>query len=250
MIKAKKSLGQNFLVNQGIIQKIIDAAELKEEDTVLEIGPGTGLLTQVLVKHARTVIAVEKDASLIHILREQFKEAEIIEADVLNFIPKLPSRSYKVVGNIPYYLTSHLLRLVLEQWPTPERIIFMIQKEVAQRIMAKPPRMNLLALSVQYYSQPTVVARVSRGSFRPMPDVDSAVIKLMPRNILANPKLFNLIRAGFAQKRKILSSNLADHTGKTKEELQTILQELKIPEKSRAENLALEQWQELSKKIG
>jgi len=252
-IYAKKSLGQNFIVNEGIIKKIIDASEVGKDDIVLEIGPGTGLLTQALITRAKKLIAIEKDSSLVPILRDKFKNynVEIIEADILEFVPELPADSYKVVGNIPYYLTSHLLRVILEQWPKPQNIVLTIQKEVAQRIMVKPPNMNLLALSVQYYTEPKIIARVSRGSFRPMPKVDSAVIKLIPRDgVSINLELFNLIRAGFSQKRKLLLSNVSDHLSKNKETLRKTFQELNIPETSRAENLSLVQWQELLNKIG
>ena len=253
MITAKKSLGQNFIVNEGIIKKILDASEVGKDDIVLEIGPGTGLLTQALITRAKKLIAIEKDSSLVPILRDKFKNynVEIIEADILEFVPELPADSYKVVGNIPYYLTSHLLRVILEQWPKPQNIVLTIQKEVAQRIMVKPPNMNLLALSVQYYTEPKIIARVSRGSFRPMPKVDSAVIKLTPRDgVSTNLKLFNLIRAGFSQKRKLLLSNVSDHLSTNKETLRKTFQELNIPETSRAENLSLVQWQELLNKIG
>src|SRR3989338_3838064 len=165
----KKSLGQNFLVNPRILNKIVEAAEISEKDTILEVGPGTGNLTQKLAEKAGKVIAVEKDRRLIEQLKEKFKDAnaEIVEFDVLKLNIetlienlKLKIENYKIVANIPYYITSRFLRTVFEKWPKPELIVLTIQKEVAQRIMAKPaqagkpPHMNLLALSVQYYSEP------------------------------------------------------------------------------------------------
>ncbi|MEK7603910.1 MAG: 16S rRNA (adenine(1518)-N(6)/adenine(1519)-N(6))-dimethyltransferase RsmA, partial [Patescibacteria group bacterium] len=218
MFKAKKSLGQNFLINPGILDKIIAAAELDKNDTVIEIGPGTGVLTKKLAEQAGRIIAVEKDRRLIEGLKEKFKNAsvEIIEGDILKLdVGELIENSpYKAVGNIPYYITSHLIKTIFEKWPAPEIIILTVQKEVAQRITAKPPRMNLLALSVQFYAEPKIVSFVSRGSFRPMPKVDSAIIKLAPLRQSrvgdheSKDKFFKLIKTAFAGKRKQLKNTI------------------------------------------
>src|SRR3989344_5100809 len=224
----KKSLGQNFLINQGILDKIIQAVEVEPEDIIIEVGPGTGNLTEKLAKKADQVIAIEKDRRLIELLKEKFKDSniEIVEGDALevdigNLLLSSISLAYgrkvnyKVVGNIPYYITSNLLRTIFEKWPKPKLIVLTVQKEVAKRIVAKPPDMNLLALSVQFYSSPEIIGYISRGSFRPMPKVDSAIIKLTPRNnehgamntadahcSLLTDHFFKLIRAGFSGKRK------------------------------------------------
>ena len=258
----KKSLGQNLLVNQGVLNKIIVAAEIKKDDIILEVGPGTGNLTKKLASAAKEVIAVEKDGRLIDQLKTKFSEngnVKIIEGDILEFNPEaysLKSGEYKIVANIPYYITSHFLRIIFESagWrmAQPKLIVLMIQKEVAQRIMAKPPHMNLLALSVQFYAEPKIISSVSRGSFQPMPKVDSAIIKLETRDTRhetreKQEKLFEIIRAGFSEKRKQLIGNLAKNFGATKEKIKNILSSAGIKENARAENLSLEEWQKLAK---
>ena len=242
MFRAKKSLGQNFLINPGVLDKIVTAAELDKNDIVIEIGPGKGVLTEKLAKEAGQVIAVEKDRRLIEELKEKFKNAnvEIIEEDILKLdIGKLLENSrYKVIGNIPYYITSHLLKTIFEKWPIPDFILLMVQKEVAQRITAKPPRMNLLALSIQFYAELKIVSYVSRGSFRPMPKVDSAIIKLTPRR---QPRIkdreprdmfFKLIKTAFAGKRKQLKNTLGLE----------VLEKADIKPKARPEELSMDDW--------
>ncbi|HUO75639.1 MAG TPA: 16S rRNA (adenine(1518)-N(6)/adenine(1519)-N(6))-dimethyltransferase RsmA [Candidatus Paceibacterota bacterium] len=211
-VTAKKSLGQNFLVNQGVLARIIEAGEVSPGDTVLEIGPGTGALTRALAATGATVIALEKDARLIGPLTEEFKDmpnVRIIEGDALMLDTGelgLQPGLWKLVANIPYYLTSHLIRLALERW-RPANAVLMVQREVAGRITAKPPEMNLLALSVQLYAQPSRVMNVSRGSFRPVPDVDSAVIRFdvfpdADRDL--NERVMKVAKIAFARKRKQL----------------------------------------------
>jgi len=217
-IEAKKTLGQNFLVNEGVLDRIVEAAQLSAADTVIEVGPGTGALTGRLVATGARVIAIEKDRRLIEPLREKFagvSNLEIIEGDILKFDPSasgLMANNYKLVANIPYYLTSHLLRLMLEQWPAPSLAVLMVQEEVARRMMAAPSDMNLLALSVQLYAKPSMVMRVSRGSFRPVPDVDSVVIKIEPnatneQRTVAEQVLL-IAKKAFGQKRKQLKATI------------------------------------------
>lgn len=267
----KKSLGQNFLVNEGVLNKIIIAAEIKKDDIILEVGPGTGNLTAKLVLEAKEVIAVEKDKRLISQLQKSFTKptfvnpitkvgfvkrgslVKIVEGDILKFNPgtySLKSGGYKIVANIPYYITSHFLRMVFERWPKPELIVLMIQKEVAQRITAKPPHTNLLALSVQFFAYPQIVGTVSRGSFRPMPKVDSAIIKLTPKNIVQSEdsaKLFKITKFGFSEKRKQLLNNLSKNLKIDKEKLKTVFDANGIRSDARAENLSLEEWEKLAK---
>jgi 16S rRNA (adenine1518-N6/adenine1519-N6)-dimethyltransferase len=252
MIKllAKKSLGQNFLVNQGVVGRIIKAAELSSNDKVVEVGPGSGILTKELALHAGQVVAVEKDSRAIELLKKELpRTVTIIEDDILTFDPQtvnLKEGEYKVVANLPYYITSHFLRLMLDPavagWPRPELAVLMVQKEVAQRMTAKPPDMNLLALSVQYYADAEIVMRVSRGSFRPIPNVDSAIIKLIPKNKFDFD--FGIIKMGFQNKRKTLVNNLS--SGYTKEKIIESLRQLGLGEKIRPENLSLEDWSRLS----
>lgn len=259
IINAKKSLGQNWLINPHILDKIISTAEISRNDTVLEVGPGTGLLTKKLAERAKRVVAVEKDHRLIpQILQlaSQHKKVEIIEDDILEFDPtsyKLQVTGYKIVANIPYYITSHFLRVVFEEWPRPELIVLTIQKEVAQRIMAKPPHMNLLALSVQYYSEPEVVGYISKNNFRPIPRVDSAIIRLSVKVKMQNgeetKRLFELIRTGFSEKRKQLAPTLSKKVGIEKDKLIAIFKKFEIIETARAENLSLKQWELLAQSL-
>ena len=257
-------MGQNFLINQGILDKIIQAVEVEPEDIIIEVGPGTGNLTEKLAKKADQVIAIEKDRRLIELLKEKFKDSniEIVEGDALevdigNLLLSSISLAYgrkvnyKVVGNIPYYITSNLLRTIFEKWPKPKLIVLTVQKEVAKRIVAKPPDMNLLALSVQFYSSPEIIGYVSKGSFRPMPKVDSAIIKLTPHAtqhaIEETERFFKLIKAGFSGKRKQLINNLVKNFGIMRENLLKIFEKTGLEPDIRAENLSLNQWIELSK---
>lgn len=254
-IHPKKSLGQNFLVNPHILDKIVSAAELSKDDTVLEVGPGTGNLTKKIAEKAGRVIAIEKDKRLIDPWKEtltKYPNIEIIEGDALKFKIEdlnLPP-SYKIVANIPYYITSNLLRAVFETWPQPKLIVLTIQKEVAERIIAKPPHMNLLAISVQYYSEPKIVLKISKNNFRPIPKVDSAIIKLTPKQVTEDrrqEKLFELVRAGFSEKRKQLANNLSKNLKISKENVIDILFKAGLKKDIRAENLQIWQWIELAK---
>lgn len=265
-IKAKKSLGQNFLVNPRILDKIVEAAEITKDDIILEIGPGTGNLTELLAEkvlqqgsgQAGRVIAVEKDHRLIDSLKKEMpNNVEIIEANILKLditrvtlvLQGSPLQlQYKIVGNIPYYITSHLLRTIFESWPQPKLIVFTVQKEVAQRIVAKPPDMSLLSLSIQFYSEPKIISYVSRGNFRPIPKVDSAILKLTTndkRQTTDTKKFFEIVRLGFSSKRKKLISNLAKKFDKII--LEKAFNRLGLKETSRAEELSLDNWLDLVK---
>lgn len=257
-IRAKKSLGQNFLINPRILDKIVAAAEITKEDIILEVGPGMGNLTKKLAEKTNHVVAIEKDHRLISVLKEKFKNCpnvEIIESDILKFNVTsymLYAISYKIVANIPYYITSHFLRKVFKDWPRPKLIILTIQKEVAKRIMAEPPHTNLLALSVRFYAKPKIISYISRGNFRPIPRVDSAAIKITPRENLPEvntKKLFHLIHAGFSHKRKQLVNNLSTILKVDKNQFKILLKDLKLREETRAENLSLQDWINLNKHL-
>jgi len=251
-IPPKKSLGQNFLINEGIISKIVTAAELTNEDTVLEVGPGTGNLTRALVETGARVIAVEKDHRVIEDLNAEFSapQIEIIEGDILEFKPEingLIEGEYKIVANLPYYITSHFIRTVFEEWPQPSSMVLMVQKEVAQRIMAKPPDMNLLALSIQYYSKPEIITLVSRGSFRPSPTVDSAVIRLIPRteySLSAEKEtlFFSILKSAFAGKRKQLINTLPTIISLNKQGTTEILKKIGLSPQARPETVDMAHW--------
>jgi len=216
----KKYLGQHFLKNKKILEEIARLAELSKKDIVLEIGPGHGELTEFLAQAAGKVIAVEKDRELIPFLEEKFKNqknVKIISGDILK-IRNLRVKNYKIVANIPYYITSRFLRTFLEANPPtggkPKLMVLMVQYEVAKRICAKPPEMNLLALSVQAYARPKFIRKVSRGNFSPPPEVDSAVIKILVKSRASNKteKMLELARRAFQQKRKMLRHSLKNIT--------------------------------------
>jgi len=218
-IKPSKRLGQNFLIHKRVLKKIINAAKLKSDDTVLEIGPGLGILTIELAKRVKKVIAIEKDKRMCEILKQMLdvrdvRNVRIIKKDILK-IPnyELPITDYKLIANLPYYITSPVIRKFLEINPPaggkPQLMILMVQKEVAQRIIAQPPHMNLLAIAVQFYAKPEIISCVSKKSFWPIPKVDSAIIKIFPResallSASIRDKFFELVKTGFSSKRKML----------------------------------------------
>ncbi len=233
---------------------MLKATEISQKDIVLEIGPGIGTLTQELAQKAKRVIAVEKDPTMVKILRETtgaLPNIEIIQADILKL--NLARLSYsKVVANLPYYITSPVIRMFLEAKNKPELMVFMVQKEVAQRICAKPPDMNLLAVSVQFYAEPKIVSFVRKGAFWPQPKVDSAIVKIVPKNELpfVDPGLFfRIVKAGFKQPRKQLGNNLAQGLKLSREEIETWLNQGDIQPTQRAETLSLTDWVVLAKSL-
>ncbi|MFH1671299.1 MAG: 16S rRNA (adenine(1518)-N(6)/adenine(1519)-N(6))-dimethyltransferase RsmA, partial [Candidatus Portnoybacteria bacterium] len=202
-IAPNRRMGQSFLIDKNILHKIIETANISKNDTILEIGAGLGNLTKKLAEEARKVITLEKSKQLFPLLKENLKEfnnIEIIQGDVLKDKLNLPDK-YKIVANIPYYITSPIIRIFLESENSPEEMILLIQKEVGQRIIAQPPRMNLLALSVQFYARPKIAFHVSKNCFWPKPEVDSSLIKISdikkPEGIDQN-KFFEIVKAGFS----------------------------------------------------
>lgn len=258
---AKKSLGQHFLTSRGAIRAIIDASNIHPDDIVLEIGPGKGVLTEELLKVAGEVITVEKDDHLIPILTEKFKKEienkklTLTHADILTYpMSKRHFDKYKVVANIPYYITGQILRMFFETKHQPESMTLLVQKEVADRIVARDGKESLLSLSVKAYGTPSIIKKVPRGSFSPAPSVDSAIILIehISRKYFAethgkaNESLFfSLIHAGFAHKRKQLLPNLSAHYDKSA--LSSAFETLNIDLKARAEDIPLEKWIALSK---
>lgn len=233
MLRPSKKLAQHFLIDKKVLAKIIKAAKPQKEETILEIGSGRGILTKELTKRCKKVIAVEKDKRLAKILCDvlkDFKNVKIVNKDILDY---QPSRNCKVIGNIPYYITSPILRKFAEY-----EMVLMVQKEVAQRICAKPPKMNLLALMVQFYGRPKIIDYVSQEAFWPKPKVDSAIIKISPHKIIPKKIDFTLIKKAFSQKRKQLG-NLLD---------KQLLTKAGIDPKRRAESLSLEEWYDIMKK--
>jgi len=241
-------MGQNFLVDASVLNKIIQAAELQPEDIVLEIGPGIGTLTQELAKKTKKVIAIEKDRVMVEILKEtlkDYKNVEIIQGNILTADYKLPAH-YKLVANLPYYITSPIIRMFLEAKNPPEHMVLMVQKEVGQRICAKPPNMSILSVSVQIYALPNIISTVSKGSFWPSPKVDSAIIKIQPQNTIAKnidtDIFFKIVKAGFLHPRKQLANNLSVGLKKTKEQINPWLLKNNINPLQRAETLSIQDW--------
>ncbi|RME69428.1 MAG: 16S rRNA (adenine(1518)-N(6)/adenine(1519)-N(6))-dimethyltransferase RsmA [Chloroflexi bacterium] len=259
-LRPRKGLGQNFLVDPHHLGRIIEAAELTPEDVVLEIGPGPGTLTRLLVESARQVIAVELDAAMVNLLRQELghhSNLALVQADILQVdLPALigGTRRYKVVANLPYYITSAVLRHILETVPRPACVVVTVQKEVAQRIVASPGQMSLLAVSVQFYGRPTLVHRIPAGAFYPPPKVDSAVLRIdpypTPRVEVADvEQFFRVVRAGFGKKRKQLRNALSAGLGRPPAQVEQILQAAGIDPRRRAETLSLEEWARLAAAI-
>lgn len=261
---AKKVLGQHFLRCLWVAQTMIKTAGVTKDDTVLEVGPGRGELTIELARHAGRVVAVEKDERLAETLRSNFvktgvRNAEVVTGDILSFLKSYETRSrkiagFKVVGNIPYYLTSRLIRVLLENEPKPETIVLTIQKEVAQKITAKPPKMNLLALSVQIFGTPEIIKKVPAECFSPKPTVESAILKISDisdkklRNAGVSQEAFFIVaKALFNGKRKIILNNLANLAGK--EKALEVLARSGINEQKRAQELSAEEILRLAKSV-
>lgn len=251
-ITPKKSLGQNFLTDEAALTKVMNAAELTADDTVLEIGPGLGSLTRHLAEIVRRVVAVELDQSLLPALNfvlEAYDNVEVIHGDILNSPIsnyQLPP-AYKVVANIPYHITSAVIRHLLEAEAKPACIVITIQREVAERICAAPGDMSLLAVSVQFYAAPRVVARISAGAFYPRPEVDSAIVRLDVRAqpgvaVRAVDEFFRVVKAGFGQKRKQLRNSLAAGLGMEAARVDAALTRAGVDPKRRAETLSLAEW--------
>ncbi len=267
-LRPKKSLGQNFLVDEQALAQIVHAAEVNANDTVLEIGPGLGSLTHHLADAARRVIAVEIDRNLIPPLQSTLADrtnVEIILGDILQFDPasllqpaqRLPDHEttkltgYKVVANIPYYITSAIIRHLIEASLRPELLVLTVQLEVAQRIVAQPDDMNLLAVGVQFYGTPRIVGRIKADAFYPSPKVDSAVVRIdfpdTPRVQVNNvDTFFAVAKAGFSQKRKQIHNSLVAGLALRREEVARLLQVAEIDPKRRAETLTLEEWARLA----
>lgn len=253
----KKSLGQNFLNDPNALDKIISLAELNPNDTVLEIGAGTGALTEKLAQHAKRVVAVEVDERLFPILGAQMRPYPHVElhlADILtvNLHQVMGDDPYVVVANVPYYITSAILRHLLETIHRPTKIIMTIQTEVAERVIAKPPDMSVLAVSVQFYGKPDIATRFNPAIFYPRPEVGSAVLRVMtydtpPVEIPSESLFFRMVRAGFGQKRKQLKNALAGNLAISSEQATLLCQSAGIDPMRRAETLTLDEWASLTR---
>jgi len=254
-LKQKKSLGQIFLTSQAIVNKIVVTADIKDDEIVLEAGPGKGILTQALLEKAGKVISVEKDIKLLPFLREKFaKEIEkekliLVYGDILTFnFQFYKLNNYKIVANIPYYITGEFLRKTLSSYIQPNKMVLLIQKEVAERI-ARTKKESILSISVKAYGEPKYIQTVKAGNFKPAPKVDSAILEI--NNIskeffiqINEKKFFEIVKAGFAHKRKFLISNLGIFA--EKEKLKLAFKQAGVSDTARAEDIALEQWKILA----
>ncbi len=257
-LRADKSLGQNFLQDDSVLEKIADAAEILEDDCVLEIGPGLGSLTRYLAVSAKQVTAVELDFDLLAPLRavlQPYQNVRVVHGDILKLsISKLIDQpNYIVAANIPYNITSAIIRHLLEGDIKPRRVVLTIQKEVAERICAAPGDLSLLALSVQVYGKPSIAAKIPAAAFHPAPKVDSAILRidiydepLVPHDLINS--FFKLTKAGFGQKRKTLRNSLASGLHITTTDAEALLTSAGIDFMRRAETLSIEEWKLLCEK--
>jgi 16S rRNA (adenine1518-N6/adenine1519-N6)-dimethyltransferase len=270
-VRSDKRLGQHILVDQAAIERIVDAADLDRTDVVLEVGPGPGTLTVPLAERAGQVVAVELDERMLAPLQELLRDREnvaVVHGDILDqdVASLVGEGRYKVVANLPYYVTSAVLRHVLEARVRPERLVVTVQREVAERIVGRPgrgqrrrkrtsgPRMSLLAVSVQFYGEPRIVARIPAGAFRPVPAVDSAVVRVnvynpLPWGQVDVRRFFEVARAGFAQSRKQLRNALIHNLGLSADRVSAGLEAAGIDGRRRAETLSVPEWVALSRAL-
>ncbi|MFC2033008.1 16S rRNA (adenine(1518)-N(6)/adenine(1519)-N(6))-dimethyltransferase RsmA [Chloroflexota bacterium] len=254
-LRARKGLGQHFLIDEDVLEVILQAAELTPDDTVIEVGPGLGIMTAALAKKAGSVIAVELDDKLAANLKKSpasFENVTVINDDILNIdVSDLlhEKKKYKVVANLPYYITSPTIRRFLESEVKPQTMILMVQKEVAEVIAAKPGQMSLMSVSVQYYGNPAIIEYVPAKSFYPAPEVDSAVIRIdvypQPVVNVCEKSFFALVRAGFTASRKQIANSLAQGLGLLKPDILTLLEKADIAPQRRAEALTIQEWAKL-----
>ncbi len=258
--RPQKKWGQHFLTDPRILESIVDAAEVTPADTILEIGPGLGHLTRALARRAGRVVAVEVDAELTAKLQNDFADVahvailqgDVLDAEPVEWITKGgaglgPAPSFKVVANLPYYITSAILRHVLQAAHKPRLLVVMVQRQVAQRIVARPPAMSLLAVSVHFFAQPRIVRTIAAGAFYPPPQVDSAVVRM---DVFAQARLdpaetarlFEIVRAGFGERRKQLRNSLARGLSREPDAIAAALARAGILPTRRAETLTLDEW--------
>jgi 16S rRNA (adenine1518-N6/adenine1519-N6)-dimethyltransferase len=258
IFKPKKSLGQNFLKSKAALNDIVEAANISDKDIVIEIGPGKGVLTKLLLEKSGKVIAIEKDDRLIEVLSETFKDAigskklELIHGDILEFEPSkygLKSGEYKLVANIPYYITGLVIQQFLTSETQPTLMVLLLQKEVAQRIVTRDKRESILSVSVKVYGNPYYIGTVKAKYFSPEPKVDSAIILVddISKEFFtrfSERDFFDVVKAGFAHKRKVVISNLKKIF--PEKDFEKIFDDLLLNRKIRAENLTIEQWKEIT----
>ncbi len=255
--KPNKSLGQNFLINKDILSCIISSANLSKEDTVIEVGPGLGTLTVELSKNAKKIIAIEKDKKMVEILEETTKgcnNVKLINKDAL--IYKTEEKKYKMISNLPYYVASQIIKKFLNCENPPLFILAMVQKEVAERLTATPPKMNMLAVIVQSQSNIEIVRNVGKGCFWPPPNIDSSIVKITPHKKEKQNLFYDIVKAGFSHPRKQLLKNIIQFDNKALKELQLnrnkvilAMQNCDIKIDRRAESLSIKEWNDLTRQL-
>ncbi|RLC37665.1 ribosomal RNA small subunit methyltransferase A [candidate division Kazan bacterium] len=270
-VSAQKSLGQNFLIDKEVLDKITKAAELSKVDFVVEVGPGFGTLTLLLAEKAGRILAIETDKKILSILRaisSGYQNIDLLPANVLRLDGKElyshykawsktrnKKTRYKLVSNLPYYITSAVLKQFLETNYRPDLIVVMVQKEVAERIVAKPGEMSLLSLSVQFFGKPEIIAAVSKDAFWPKPKVDSAILKIVPHSSQLQhsvddvKKFFRMLKAGFGERRKQLHNSLSGGLNINDATVQEKLRYVGISPQTRAQELSITQWVKLFKQF-
>jgi 16S rRNA (adenine1518-N6/adenine1519-N6)-dimethyltransferase len=254
-----KSFGQNFLVDRSVLQNIVEAAAIEPDDELLEVGSGTGVLTRELAKQARRVVAVELERDMLSLLKNTtaaYPNVELVARNLLFLDPVeiFAQAPYKLVANLPYYITAPTFRHFLESANPPRLIVVMVQAEVAQRIIAEPGSLSVLALSVQFYGQPRIIARVPARAFYPAPKVDSAILRVdvnpqAPLLPAEREKFFRLVHAGFSEKRKQLHNSLTHGLHVKNEIVRSWLATAAIDVSRRAETLSIEEWLHLARVI-
>ncbi len=258
---AQKKLGQHFLIDQDVLDNIITAAKLKSNDIVLEIGPGLGTLTRALSSFVKQIIAVEKDPEIIRVFKSinsDLTGIEIVQDNALmldrKFFKTYLNKPYKLIANLPYYLTSAIIRFFLQSQFSPNMMVLMVQKEVAERIISTPPNANLLSIIIQFYGQPEIISNVSKNAFWPQPKVDSAIIRIIPykkklETLSSDEKLFQTIKAGFNEKRKQLHNSLSSNLYLDNAIIKKVLTQSDIRSSRRAQTLTIAEWTKLHQNL-
>lgn len=251
-MRPNKAFGQNFLVDRAILERIVKTAELDPDDQVLEVGSGTGVLTRELARQARRVVAVELEQDMLALLAEttcSYANVEILARNLLYLDPQevFGTRTYKLVANLPYYITAPTFRHFLESANAPRLLVVMVQYEVAQRIVAAPGDLSLLGVSVQFYGHPRIIERVPSRAFYPSPKVDSAILRVdvheqAPLTPRERDGFFRVVQAGFSERRKQLHNSLAHGLHRKDEEIRRWLATANIEANRRAETLSIEEW--------
>ncbi|HVB73940.1 MAG TPA: 16S rRNA (adenine(1518)-N(6)/adenine(1519)-N(6))-dimethyltransferase RsmA [Ktedonobacteraceae bacterium] len=251
-MRPNKSFGQNFLIDRAVLEHIVEAAEIKPDEQVLELGAGTGVLTRELARRARRVVAVELERDMLTLLEKttaSLRNVELLARNLLYLDPQevFAREPYKLVANLPYYITAPTFRHFLESANAPRLLVVMVQYEVAQRIVAGPGDMSLLGVSIQFYGQPRIVERVPARAFYPAPKVDSAILRVdvrdqVPLAQAERDGFFRMVQAGFAERRKQLHNSLTHHLHRKNEEIRACLTAAGIDPGRRAETVSIDEW--------